>query len=44
MQQRVLVLGADNFIGRRVVVQLGSTDWARPIAGVAIRKVQTCGE
>jgi 2-alkyl-3-oxoalkanoate reductase len=35
MQQRVLVLGADNFIGRRVVVQLGSTDWAKPIAGVA---------
>jgi 2-alkyl-3-oxoalkanoate reductase len=35
MQQRVLVLGADNFIGRRVVVELGATDWAKPIAGDA---------
>jgi 2-alkyl-3-oxoalkanoate reductase len=35
MPQRVLVLGADNFIGRRVVVQLGATDWARPVAGDA---------
>jgi len=35
MQQRVLVLGADNFIGRRVVVQLDATDWARPSPGDA---------
>ncbi|MGC1521773.1 MAG: NAD(P)-dependent oxidoreductase [Steroidobacteraceae bacterium] len=33
MQQRVLVLGADNFLGRRVVVELGAGDWAEPVAG-----------
>lgn len=34
MQQRVLVLGANGFIGRRVVSRLRATDWAVPVAGV----------
>ena len=31
---RVLVLGADGFVGRRVVAALALADWATPIAGV----------
>lgn len=34
MQQSILVLGANGFIGRRVVAALGATDWAAPILGV----------
>ncbi len=33
MPQRVLVLGAGNFIGRRVVVELGASGWATAVAG-----------
>jgi nucleoside-diphosphate-sugar epimerase len=32
MKQRVLVLGANGFIGKRVVAALASSDWALPIA------------
>ncbi|MGH9521041.1 MAG: NAD-dependent epimerase/dehydratase family protein [Terriglobales bacterium] len=32
MKNRVLVLGADGFIGRRVVEALATTDWATPVA------------
>ena len=32
MKQRILVLGSDGFIGRRVVAALAATDWAVPIA------------
>lgn len=31
---RVLVLGADGFVGRRVLPALAKTDWAMPVAGV----------
>lgn len=34
MQQSILVLGANGFIGRRVVAALRATDWAAPILGV----------
>jgi nucleoside-diphosphate-sugar epimerase len=34
MKQRVLVLGANGFIGREVVAGLASSDWATPILGV----------
>ena len=34
MQQSILVLGANGFIGRRVVAALGATAWAAPILGV----------
>jgi nucleoside-diphosphate-sugar epimerase len=34
MQQSILVLGANGFIGRRVVAALGATGWAAPILGV----------
>lgn len=30
---RVLVLGADGFVGRQVVAGLAATDWATPVAG-----------
>lgn len=34
MKQRVLVLGASGYVGRRVVAALAASDWAEPIAGV----------
>jgi len=34
MQQSILVLGANGFIGRRVVAALGAAGWATPILGV----------
>jgi nucleoside-diphosphate-sugar epimerase len=34
MKQPILVLGANGFIGRRVIAGLAATDWAEPIAGV----------
>jgi 2-alkyl-3-oxoalkanoate reductase len=34
MRQRVLVLGANGFIGREVVAALASSDWATPVLGV----------
>jgi nucleoside-diphosphate-sugar epimerase len=34
MRQRILVLGANGFIGRKLVDALSKTDWATPIAGV----------
>jgi nucleoside-diphosphate-sugar epimerase len=34
MKQRVLVLGANGFIGREVVAVLASSDWATPVLGV----------
>lgn len=34
MQQKVLVLGANGFIGTEVVAALAATDWATPILGV----------
>jgi len=34
MRQRILVLGANGFIGRKLVDALRKTDWAMPIAGV----------
>jgi 2-alkyl-3-oxoalkanoate reductase len=37
MRQRVLVLGANGFIGRRLVAELRVTGWAEPIAGVRRR-------
>jgi nucleoside-diphosphate-sugar epimerase len=36
MQQRILVLGANGFIGRKLVAALVAADWAAPIAGVRI--------
>ncbi|MGD9841881.1 MAG: NAD-dependent epimerase/dehydratase family protein [Steroidobacteraceae bacterium] len=32
MSQRVLILGADNFVGKRVTTALTQTDWAQPFA------------
>ena len=32
VRQRILVLGAGGFIGRRVVQRLGASDWALPVA------------
>jgi nucleoside-diphosphate-sugar epimerase len=32
MKKRILVLGSDGFIGRRVVAALAATDWALPVA------------
>lgn len=37
MKQSFLVLGADQFVGSRVVAGLAATDWASPIAGVRLR-------
>jgi nucleoside-diphosphate-sugar epimerase len=34
MKQPILVLGANGFIGRRVIAALAASDWAEPIAGV----------
>jgi 2-alkyl-3-oxoalkanoate reductase len=34
MKQPILVLGANGFIGRRVIAALAATDWAEPIAGL----------
>jgi nucleoside-diphosphate-sugar epimerase len=34
MTQRILVLGANGFIGRKLVAALHAADWAAPIAGV----------
>jgi nucleoside-diphosphate-sugar epimerase len=34
MKQTILVLGANGFIGRRVIAALAATHWADPIAGV----------
>ncbi len=34
MQQSILVLGANGFIGRRVVAALGATGWAVPVLGI----------
>jgi 2-alkyl-3-oxoalkanoate reductase len=34
MKQRILVLGANGFIGRRVLAALRETSWAEPVAGV----------
>lgn len=31
-RRRILVLGADGFIGRRVLAALANTDWAQPVA------------
>ena len=36
MQQRILVLGANGFIGRKLVAALVAADWAAPIAGVRV--------
>src|SRR3954470_21895447 len=33
MKQRILVLGAGGFIGRRILHALSRTSWAEPIAG-----------
>ncbi|MES3152082.1 NAD-dependent epimerase/dehydratase family protein [Sphingomonas faeni] len=38
---RVLVLGADGFVGRRVIDALDASDWAIPVAGV--RRVKSGG-
>ncbi|QDJ48496.1 NAD-dependent epimerase/dehydratase family protein [Bordetella hinzii] len=34
MKQRILVLGANGYVGRRVMAQLAASDWAEPVAGV----------
>ncbi len=34
MKQRILVLGANGYVGRRVVAALTASDWAEPVAGV----------
>ncbi|OWT74293.1 MULTISPECIES: NAD(P)-dependent oxidoreductase [unclassified Achromobacter] len=34
MKQRVLVLGADEYVGRRVIAALAASDWAEPVACV----------
>jgi 2-alkyl-3-oxoalkanoate reductase len=34
VKQPILVLGANGFMGRRVLAALADTDWAEPIAGV----------
>jgi nucleoside-diphosphate-sugar epimerase len=34
MKQRILVIGANGFIGRKVVAGLGSSGWAAPILGL----------
>ena len=34
MKQRILVLGANGYVGRRVVSALADSDWADPVAGV----------
>ena len=34
MKQRILVLGANGYVGRRVVAALAASDWAEPVAGV----------
>jgi nucleoside-diphosphate-sugar epimerase len=34
VQQRILVLGANGFIGRRLLARLCKTDWAQPLAGI----------
>ena len=39
---RVLVLGADGFVGRHLVTALGTTDWATPVAGS--RRAGTSGD
>ncbi|MEJ2919929.1 NAD(P)-dependent oxidoreductase, partial [Bordetella avium] len=34
MTQRILVLGANGYVGRRIVAALAASDWAEPIAGL----------
>ncbi|WP_201524778.1 NAD-dependent epimerase/dehydratase family protein [Bordetella pseudohinzii] len=34
MKQRILVLGANGYVGRRVMARLAASDWAEPVAGV----------
>lgn len=34
MKQRILVLGADEYVGRHVVATLAASDWAEPVACV----------
>jgi nucleoside-diphosphate-sugar epimerase len=36
MPQRILVLGANGFIGRKLLAALRAADWASPIAGVRV--------
>ena len=46
MPRKVLVLGANGFIGQRLVSALQASDWASPVAGVrgapagALREVE----
>ncbi len=44
MKQSILVLGADEFIGRKVLQGLAATDWAKPIAAVRRRGQSTMDE
>ncbi|OZI30201.1 capsular biosynthesis protein [Bordetella genomosp. 10] len=34
MKQRILVLGGNGYVGRRVIAALAASDWAEPVAGV----------
>lgn len=43
MRQRILVLGANGFIGRKLVDALSKTDWATPIAGVRLPRAPAGG-
>jgi 2-alkyl-3-oxoalkanoate reductase len=36
MPQRILVLGANGFIGRKLLTALRAADWASPVAGVRV--------
>lgn len=41
---RVLVLGADGFVGRRVVAALAASSWATPVAGSRRQRGEAAGE
>jgi len=34
MKQKILVLGGNGYVGRRVIAALAASDWAEPVAGV----------